>query len=62
VGTLYDQAIRPGNPAEPRLLYDPLGTDKTLAAADLRQVIALILTHRYNYPRTTRTSRRSSPR
>ena len=28
VGTLYDQPIRPGKPAEPRLLYDPLAVDE----------------------------------
>ena len=33
VGTLYDQPIRPGNPPEPRLLFDPLGKAKSLEAA-----------------------------
>ncbi len=49
IGTLYDQAIRPGNPAEPRLLYDPLQNTKPLEAETLREVIRLILTHRYHY-------------
>jgi acetoin utilization deacetylase AcuC-like enzyme/GNAT superfamily N-acetyltransferase len=49
LGTLYDQPIRPGNPAEPRLLYDPLGSTKPLEPAMLREAIRLILTHRYNY-------------
>ncbi len=50
IGTLYDQPIRPGKPPEPRLLYDPLLTTKPLVADDLREVVRLILTHRYNYP------------
>jgi acetoin utilization deacetylase AcuC-like enzyme/GNAT superfamily N-acetyltransferase len=49
IGTLYDQPIRPGKPAEPRLLYDPLQSEKPLEASALREVIRLILTHRYNY-------------
>jgi acetoin utilization deacetylase AcuC-like enzyme/ribosomal protein S18 acetylase RimI-like enzyme len=49
LGTLYDQPIRPGNPPEPRLLYDPLRNEKPLDPASLRDVIRLILTHRYNY-------------
>jgi acetoin utilization deacetylase AcuC-like enzyme/GNAT superfamily N-acetyltransferase len=49
VGTLYDQPIRPGNPAEPRLLYDPLTSHEPLKAEALRQVIGLILTERYRY-------------
>ncbi len=32
IGTLYDQPIRPGNPLEPRLLYDPLDGDEPLEA------------------------------
>src|SRR5690348_14286289 len=36
VGTLYDQPIRPGNPAEPRLLYDPLTSHEPLKAEALR--------------------------
>ena len=48
-GTLYDQPIRAGNPPEPRLLYDPLGSDKPLSPQALRDVIRLILTHRYHY-------------
>ena len=49
VGTLYDQPIRPGNPPEPRLLFDPLNHAKTLEAETLRQVIEMILTERYNF-------------
>jgi acetoin utilization deacetylase AcuC-like enzyme/GNAT superfamily N-acetyltransferase len=49
VGTLYDQPIRPGHPAEPRLLHDPLRSTQPLAAAELREVIQNILTHRYGY-------------
>jgi acetoin utilization deacetylase AcuC-like enzyme/ribosomal protein S18 acetylase RimI-like enzyme len=49
IGTLYDQPIRPGKPPEPRLLYDPLDSKKPLEAATLREVVRLILTHRYNY-------------
>ncbi len=49
VNTLYDQPIRPGNPAEPRLLYDPLDGDETLDAGVVREVIRAILTERYNY-------------
>ena len=47
--TLYDQPIRPGNPAEPRLLYDPLQCTEPLEGPALREAIRLILTHRYNY-------------
>src|SRR5262249_37326253 len=50
VGTLSDQPVRPGNPVEPRLLYDPLNSTKALAADELRAVILNILTHRYHYP------------
>jgi acetoin utilization deacetylase AcuC-like enzyme/ribosomal protein S18 acetylase RimI-like enzyme len=50
VGTLYDQPIRPDQPVEPRLLYDPLDSTKSLHADDLRAVIRNILTHRYDYP------------
>jgi acetoin utilization deacetylase AcuC-like enzyme/ribosomal protein S18 acetylase RimI-like enzyme len=49
LGTLYDQPIRPGNPVEPRLLYDPLNRHKALSAEDLRKVIRSILIHRYDY-------------
>jgi acetoin utilization deacetylase AcuC-like enzyme/ribosomal protein S18 acetylase RimI-like enzyme len=49
VGTLYDQPIRPGHPAEPRLLYDPLNNDETLDADELKRAIRAILTLRYNY-------------
>jgi acetoin utilization deacetylase AcuC-like enzyme/ribosomal protein S18 acetylase RimI-like enzyme len=49
VGTLYDQAIRPGVSAEPRLLYDPLAGEQNLDAEILRQLIGLILTERYGY-------------
>jgi acetoin utilization deacetylase AcuC-like enzyme/GNAT superfamily N-acetyltransferase len=49
VGTLYDQPIRPGVPAEPRLLYDPLENTKPLEADELREAIRMILVHRYNY-------------
>jgi acetoin utilization deacetylase AcuC-like enzyme/ribosomal protein S18 acetylase RimI-like enzyme len=49
VGTLYDQPIRPGNPAEPRLLYDPLESRRPLLADALRKAIAMILTGRYHY-------------
>jgi acetoin utilization deacetylase AcuC-like enzyme/ribosomal protein S18 acetylase RimI-like enzyme len=49
VGTLYDQPIRPGQPAEPRLLYDPLTADESLNGEDLRRVIRAILINRYAY-------------
>ncbi len=49
VGTLYDQPIRPSNPVEPRLLYDPLNSTKPLTSDELRDVIRNILTHRYQY-------------
>jgi acetoin utilization deacetylase AcuC-like enzyme/GNAT superfamily N-acetyltransferase len=49
VGTLYDQPIRAGVKAEPRLLYDPLTSDGELDAETLRQMIGLILTNRYQY-------------
>ncbi len=49
VGTLYDQPIRPSNPVEPRLLYDPLNSKKPLTSEELRDVIRNILTHRYQY-------------
>jgi acetoin utilization deacetylase AcuC-like enzyme/GNAT superfamily N-acetyltransferase len=49
LGTLYDQPIRPGNPAEPRLLYDPLSNPGPLDSDSLRAVIRAILTLRYNY-------------
>jgi acetoin utilization deacetylase AcuC-like enzyme/ribosomal protein S18 acetylase RimI-like enzyme len=49
VGTFYDQPIRPGHPAEPRLLYDPLRNEKPLEASEARRVIRTILTDRYNY-------------
>jgi len=49
VGTLYDQPIRPGHPAEPRLLYDPLASTKPLEAPALRQAMKMILTERYHY-------------
>jgi acetoin utilization deacetylase AcuC-like enzyme/GNAT superfamily N-acetyltransferase len=49
VGTLYDQPIRPGVKAEPRLLYDPLAGNGELEAETLRQLITLILTNRYHY-------------
>ena len=50
VGTLYDQPIRPGQPTEPRLLFDPLESKKSLTGDSLRGVIAAILSHRYQYP------------
>lgn len=49
IGTLYDQPIRPGQPAEPRLLYDPLNKKDPLDADELRRVIRAILTLRYNF-------------
>jgi acetoin utilization deacetylase AcuC-like enzyme/ribosomal protein S18 acetylase RimI-like enzyme len=49
VGTLYDQPIRPGVTAEPRLLYDPLAGDAPLEAETLQRLIELILTVRYEY-------------
>jgi acetoin utilization deacetylase AcuC-like enzyme/GNAT superfamily N-acetyltransferase len=49
VGTLYDQPIRAGVKAEPRLLYDPLTSDGELDAETLRHVIGLILANRYHY-------------
>lgn len=48
-GTLYDQPIRPGQPAEPRLLYDPLDRQGPPPADDLREAILAILTLRYNF-------------
>ncbi len=77
IGTLYDQPIRPGNPLEPRLLYDPLDGDEPLAADAAREVVAAILTLRYNYEadspyvtevvasigtRRSRSASRSTPR
>jgi acetoin utilization deacetylase AcuC-like enzyme/GNAT superfamily N-acetyltransferase len=49
LGTLYDQPIRRGIKAEPRLLFDPLESREPLEAKALRQVIHLILTERYNF-------------
>ena len=49
VGTLYDQPIRPGQPNEPRLLYDPLAGDDVLSPEELKKVIGAILTLRYDY-------------
>lgn len=49
VGTLYDQPIRRGKPAEPRLLYDPLNHKEELSGDELRKVIKSILTLRYNF-------------
>ncbi len=49
VNTLYDQPIRPGNPNEPRLLYDPLDGAEPLEPATVREVIRAILTERYHY-------------
>ena len=49
INTLYDQPIRPGKPAEPRLLFDPLDDSDPLPAKEARQVIEAILTLRYNY-------------
>ena len=49
LGTLYDQPIRPGQPPEPRLLYDPLHNTEPLEPDELKRVIASILTLRYNY-------------
>ena len=49
LGTLYDQPIRPGKPAEPRLLYDPLSSTRPLQSADVRKVIHTILTERYRF-------------
>lgn len=49
LGTLYDQPIRPGNPPEPRLLYDPLESTEPLPPDELRRVISTILTFRYHY-------------
>ncbi len=49
VGTLYDQPIRPGQPSEPRLLYDPLASRVELDDDDLRRFIRAILTYRYRY-------------
>lgn len=50
LGTLYDQPIRPGNPNEPRLLYDPLDHAEPLEPAAARVVIRTILTERYHFP------------
>ena len=52
MNTLYDQAIRPGKPPEPRLLFDPLDDTDPLSADELKRVIAAILTLRYNYSPT----------
>ena len=49
IGTLYDQPIRPGNPLEPRLLFDPLDDEEPLPVEAAREVIATILTLRYNF-------------
>ncbi len=49
MGTLYDEAIRPGQPIEPRLLYDPLNNTNPLEADELKKVIRSILTLRYEY-------------
>ena len=49
VNTLYDQPIRPGNPNEPRLLYDPLDSAEPLELEPAREVIRAILTERYLY-------------
>ncbi len=49
MGTLYDQPIRPGQPTEPRLLFDSLDDGDTLTADGLRRVIRCILVGRYNY-------------
>ena len=49
IGTLYDQPIRPGQPPEPRLLYDPLDHDDPLSTEAVKKVMAAILTLRYNY-------------
>lgn len=49
VGTLYDQPIRRGKPAEPRLLYDPLDHKGDLSGDELRAVVKSILTLRYNF-------------
>ena len=49
VNTLYDQQIRPGKPAEPRLLYDPLESVDPLDSDELKKVIRSILTLRYEY-------------
>jgi len=48
-GTLYDQPIRPGQPAEPRLLFDPINGETELTAEEAREVIKSILLHRYRY-------------
>ena len=50
VNTLYDQPIRPGNPNEPRLLYDPLDGADPLDPEAARAVIRTILTERYHFP------------
>ena len=49
LGTLYDEPIRPGQPVEPRLLYDPLKSTEPLDADELKRVIRAILTLRYEY-------------
>jgi acetoin utilization deacetylase AcuC-like enzyme/GNAT superfamily N-acetyltransferase len=49
VGTLYDQPIRPGTPAEPRLLYDSLQNGEPVTAHDVRSAMTMILTERYHY-------------
>ncbi len=49
LNTLYDQPIRPGNPAEPRLLFDPLDDTDPLPADELKRAIGAILTLRYNF-------------
>ena len=49
INTLYDQPIRPGNPNEPRLLYDPLDGSDPLEPEVVREVIRTILTERYHY-------------
>ena len=63
LGTLYDQPIRPGNPAEPRLLYDPLRPAEPLRADDLgRSSIRRSSPSATTTPPTIRTSPRCSTR
>ena len=47
--TLYDQPIRPGKPAEPRLLYDSIQNEDPPTALEVREVMRLILTERYKF-------------
>ena len=50
-GTAYDKPVRPGGDYT-LLLYDGLGTERTLRASDLRAALGAILVHKYKIPAT----------